>query len=260
MAELFTFVDVDFSPLCKEQSFSITDEDTLAQYIAELLMGQSHHVGKVLDALDSTMSVQFHENQKKRNISFLRLEDGMTEEKRDGWIFQMISWIIVHLNHNGETFRQLVPHHHPAQHGIDGFAIVIKDGHLKNVLISEDKCTKYPRNKIQQQVFPEFKKYESHEEDTAIISSATTLFEQFPDDFVNLQNEVTDSAKWVYRICVTRDKSHKEGEKVAKLYADYEKHVSGGVERRTSCSTYIENLRAWMQTFSEKIIKIIEAL
>ena len=94
-------------------------------------MGQYRHVGKVLDALDSTLAVQFHENQKKSIISILRLEEGMTVDKRDGWIFQMISWIIVYLNHHGENFRQQAPHHHPAQQGIDGFAVVVKDGHLK---------------------------------------------------------------------------------------------------------------------------------
>ena len=106
MADLFNFVDSDCSPSCKEQNFTIQDEDTLAQHVAELLMGQYRHVGKVLDALDSTLAVQFHENQKKSIISILRLEEGMTVEKRDGWIFQMISWIIVYLNHHGENFRQ----------------------------------------------------------------------------------------------------------------------------------------------------------
>ena len=97
MADLFNFVDSDCSPSCKEQNFTIQDEDTLAQHVAELLMGQYRHVGKVLDALDSTLAVQFHENQKKSIISILRLEEGMTVDKRDGWIFQMISWIIVYL-------------------------------------------------------------------------------------------------------------------------------------------------------------------
>lgn len=260
MADLFSFVDSDCSPSCKEQSFTIKDEDTLAQHVAELLMGQYRHVGKVLDALDSTLAIQFHENQKKSIISILQLEEGMTAEKRDGWIFQMISWIIVHLNHQGENFRQQAPHHHPAQHGIDGFAVVVKDGHLKKILITEDKCTKSPRGKITGQVFPEFDKYESYEDATAIFDSATTLLEQISDKYADLQNEVNDSANWVYRICVTRDASHKDGVNIAKLYKDYEKHVSGDVKRRTGSSTYIDNLREWLQTFSEIIIKKIEVL
>lgn len=260
MADLFNFVDSDCSPSCKEQNFTIQDEDTLAQHVAELLMGQYRHVGKVLDALDSTLAVQFHDNQKKSIISILRLEEGMTAEKRDGWIFQMISWIIVYLNHQGENFRQQAPHHQPAQHGIDGFAVVVKDGHLKKILITEDKCTKSPRGKITGQIFPEFDKYESYEDATAIFDSATTLLEQISDKYADLQNEVNDSANWVYRICVTRDASHKDGENIAKLYKDYEKHVSGDVKRRTGSSTYIDNLREWMQAFSEIIIKKIEAL
>lgn len=59
MADLFNFVDSDCSPSCKEQNFTIQDEDTLAQHVAELLMGQYRHVGKVLDALDSTLLFSF---------------------------------------------------------------------------------------------------------------------------------------------------------------------------------------------------------
>lgn len=260
MAELLTFIDVDCSPSCKEHSFTIQDEDSLAQYVAELLMGQSKHVGMILDALDSAISVEFHANHKKYIEGILRLENGMTVEKRDGWIFQMISWIIVHLDHQGEIFRQKAPHHHPAQQGIDGFAVVVKDGHLKKILITEDKCTTSPRGKITQQVFPEFDKYENFEDTTAIFDYATDLLEQLPDEYKNLQNEVNDSATWVYRICVTRDVSHKDGENIAKLYKDYEKHVSGDVKRRVGSSTYIDNLREWMQAFSEKIVKKIEVL
>lgn len=110
------------------------------------------------------------------------------------------------------------------------------------------------------QVFPEFDKYENFKDTTAIFDSATTLLEQISDKYADLQNEVNDSANWVYRICVTRDASHKDGENIAKLYKDYEKHVSGDVKRRTGSSTYIDNLREWMQSFSEIIIKKIEAL
>lgn len=108
--------------------------------------------------------------------------------------------------------------------------------------------------------FPEFDKYENFKDTTAIFVSATTLLEQISDKYADLQNEVNDSANWVYRICVTRDASHKDGENIAKLYKDYEKHVSGDVKRRTGSSTYIDNLREWMQAFSEIIIKKIEAL
>lgn len=194
MADLFNFVDSDCSPSCKEQNFTIQDEDTLAQHVAELLMGQYRHVGKVLDALDSTLTVQFHENQKKSIISILRLEEGMTVDKRDGWIFQMISWIIVYLNHHGENFRQQAPHHHPAQQGIDGFAVVVKDGHLKKILITEDKCTTSPRGKITQQVFPEFDKYENFKDTTAIFGLEALMIQDLYQKHVESLAFVTATA------------------------------------------------------------------
>ena len=261
MPDLFKFTDIDLSPVCKERSFEIQNEDTLAQLVAELIMGQSYHVGQVLDALNDQLAATFHEKHKAVNIGYLKKET-TTQEKRDGWIFQMISWIIVYLEHRGETFRQYVPHQHPAQHGVDGFAIVVKDNHLQKIIITEDKCTTYPRKLIREQVFPEFDKYEDSSEMTTISDYATTLLYQIPGNYMNLQNEVSDSNLWCYRISITRDDAHNGSDKkIAKLYADYDEHVKGkNVDRRTSSSTYIENLRTWMDSFSEKIIEKIEAL
>ena len=56
MSDLFKFTDIDLSPVCKERSFEIQDEDALAQLVAELIIGQSNHVGQVLDALNDQLA------------------------------------------------------------------------------------------------------------------------------------------------------------------------------------------------------------
>lgn len=66
--------------------------------------------------------------------------------KRDGWLFQMISWIALKINlHSqygiGKVFMNAL-HTAPAQHGIDGFALVIDDKKMiKYVVLYEDKFT-----------------------------------------------------------------------------------------------------------------------
>lgn len=41
MPDLFKFTDKDLSPVCKERSFEIQNEDTLAQFVAELILAFS---------------------------------------------------------------------------------------------------------------------------------------------------------------------------------------------------------------------------
>ena len=48
MAEIFKFIDDDCSDSCIDESFEILDEDTLAQYVAYLVMGYSRHVNKII--------------------------------------------------------------------------------------------------------------------------------------------------------------------------------------------------------------------
>lgn len=45
-----------------------------------------------------------------------------------------------------------------------------------------------------------------------------------------------------------------------KLFAKYEDVVNGDIERRTASSTYIAELRNWMDSFSEKIIQKINLM
>lgn len=48
MAEIFKFIDDDCSDSCIDEGFEILDEDTLAQYVAYLVMGYSRHVNKII--------------------------------------------------------------------------------------------------------------------------------------------------------------------------------------------------------------------
>lgn len=64
MPDLFKFTDIDLSPVCKERSFEIQDEDALAQLVAELIMGQSNHVGQVLDALNDQLASECNSSRK----------------------------------------------------------------------------------------------------------------------------------------------------------------------------------------------------
>ena len=59
MPDLFKFTDKDLSPVCKERSFEIQNEDTLAQFVAELILAFS--LCKEIDAHRSIATHYFKE-------------------------------------------------------------------------------------------------------------------------------------------------------------------------------------------------------
>lgn len=76
MEEIFKFIDVDCSPSCIDQGYEIIDEDTLAQYVAWLLVGQSRHLIKIIEQLgDVSKSVNLEKEHKEAIISNLTLDE-----------------------------------------------------------------------------------------------------------------------------------------------------------------------------------------
>lgn len=264
MVEIFKFIDVDCSPSCIDQGYEIIDEDTLAQYVAWLLVGQSRHLIKIIEQLGNVAkTVNLETVHKATIISNLTLDEKSPKNeryKRDGWIFQMISWLVVYFKLRDKKFKMAHPHDQPSMHGIDGLAIVVEDGHIKNIIVTEDKCTGNPRTKITSEVFPEFIDFEQGKKDTSLLNNVGTLLELLGDDYDDAHNEITNKEIRQYRIGITRKERHNDDDGRKKLFAKYEDVVNGDIERRTASSTYIAELRNWMDSFSEKIIQKINLM
>ena len=101
-------------------------------------MGQSRHLIKIIEQLgDVSKSVNLEKEHKEAIISNLTLDEKAPKNeryKRDGWIFQMISWLVVYFKLRDKKFKMAHPHDQPSMHGIDGLAIVVEDGHIKNII------------------------------------------------------------------------------------------------------------------------------
>lgn len=261
MEDVFKFIDLDCSPNCMDQSFEILDEEILAQYIAYLVMGHSRHLMKIIETLvKPTDKLSFSEGHKKKIISYLELDDESNDNKRyrrDGWLFQMISWLVVYFKYKGTKMKMAPPHDQPSMHGIDGLLVVVNDGHIQNIVITEDKCTENPISIIRTQVLPEFEEYEKDLKDTPLLNNVGTLLDLFGEDYDEAHNEITNKDIRQYRIGITREETHNDLDGRRKLFEKYEQSVKGTIDRRIGSSVYIKELRKWMDSLASKVIACI---
>lgn len=254
----FNLIDTDGSPIFVDYEYEITNKDLLAEYVSEMLLGHHFHILRVINSLATifpiTPDASIDQLIKKINSA--------TVEKRDGWLFQMISWIVLAKRNSGSAFYSNYPHFAPAQHGIDGLAITLNsDDSIKNIIITEDKCTTSPRGKITQQVFPEFVEFENGSKDNALVGIICSLIGGLNAGEIleGIQNDIYQKEFRLYRIGITRSSEQNSLEGRNKLFLNYDKSVIGdSSERRSAASIYLEDMRDWMQDFSKKVVEKLE--
>lgn len=259
----FNFQDIDCQPSCIDEEYTIVDKKLLAEWVARLALGQSLHMAKVIQQLSST-PINVSSMTKDVVLKRLIVPNGLSSnqqdkfiQKRDGWLFQLISWIVVYLRNQGKLFKQYFPHTQPAMHGIDGLAVIVESGHIVRIIITEDKCTDYARNTITQKVFPEFDEYENGIKNTELLEKVGDLLEKIGEDCQNAHNEIEDTSKWQYRISITRQSTHDNPDERKSLFDGYESYVKEPIERRRASTTNLGDMRDWMEDFSKMIFNII---
>lgn len=264
----FHFQDIDCQPSCIDEEYTIVDKDLLAEWVARLALGQSRHMANVIKQL-SSVPISVTTLTKKSVLNRLQVTKEIEKdknkkedfiEKRDGWLFQFISWIVVFMQNQGKVFKQYLPHTQHAMHGIDGLAVIVENGHIARIIITEDKCTNNARNIISQNVFPELDDYERGVKNTELLEKVGDLLERLGENCQDAHNEIEDTSKWQYRISITRQSKHDSSDKRKSLFKDYESHVKEPIERRRGSSTNLGDMRVWMEDFSKKVIDIIKEM
>lgn len=248
---MIAIVCKSLAPLCKDYEFIVNDKNQLAELIAKLVMGWSRHVGRLIKSLDPN----YPDVDKATILSQLKVLNSGDTTKIDGWLFQMISWIVLAEQHKGNPkFFQHNPHPQKAMHGLDGIAVTLKvDGSIDRIIITEDKCTDNPRNKIIQEVYPEFVEIESGTKNNAIMQQVEALLSD--EVLIKVQNDITNPIYRQYRISITRLDRFNSDEGRTSLFKDYEQKVGGAdVDRRTCSTTNFGNMRAWMDDLRQLVV------
>lgn len=262
----FTFQDIDCQPSCIDEEYTIIDKDLLAEWVARLALGQSRHMANIIHQLSSvpinvttlTKKSVLNRLQVPKEIKKDENKEKVFIEKRDGWLFQFISWIVVFIQNQGKLFKQYVPHTQPAMHGIDGLAVIVESGHIARIIITEDKCTKNARDTITKKIFPELDDYENGIKNTELLEKVGVLLDIIGEDCPDVHNEIENISKWQYRISITRQSENDSPDERKSLFKDYESHVKKSVERRRGSTTNLGDVRVWMEDFSKMVINIIK--
>lgn len=248
------------APLVHGFKIEVINRSLLAKYVATLLLGYQNHIERIIQS-QAIKNPSIPDKNIDKLIQKIREIETI---KRDGWIFQMISWIAVRLASKEEIIHSQIPHSAPAQHGIDGISVILnKQGKIERIIITEDKATDNPRNVIQQQVFPEFKEYENGDHDSKLVNGITGFLKNIsPDNLLEeIQNDIYRIDLRKYRIGITHDDSYNNSDGYSRLFKDYESAVLDADNNRRSADTFSNNnLRPWFDEFSELIIKELEKL
>ncbi|WP_312824874.1 hypothetical protein [Epilithonimonas sp.] len=257
----FTHTCTDHSPLFHETQLVINDLQKLAEQVGLLLLGKHRHVAAILEAKNRsvTSSTAKMIDRAQKQLTVVTVEERW---KRDGWLFQMMTWISIRMENPGINLISQAPHTNPAQHGIDGLAIILTStNRIKALIIAEDKYTTKPRSTLKYKVWPEFELFEKGEFDSQLVTQTTMLLSHLGDDDIDaiIENDIYKKSNRVYRAGITPLPSHSTAEKRKNLFRGFDGCVSGPDQLRRQALTFSQaNIRQWMDDFSSKIHDFLE--
>ena len=259
-----TLTQIDHGDLCHGWSWTVVDEDALAEQVARITLGQYRHVAKIL-AGASVADPLTRAGQAQAAIAQLTVPTGKDPWDRDGWLFQAISWIAA-LNGPTATITR-PPHIRKSDKGFDGMQLQLSaDGHsLTAVVVFEDKATDNARDTIRDDVWTGIVQLENGERLNELTHEVSALLEAKAaiDDSFNVDAAIAD-ALWNqarrYRVSITVGETHNSVGRRRALFSGYDEFAPGAVERRRAETFYVADLRTWMAAFADRVMAKIKVL
>ncbi len=259
----FSFNDCDCSPLVIDNEFEIEKENILSEYVGKIILGQHAHVRRIIKTLASNSPIfSVNDIDLAKNHLESTGKSRIEIEKRDGWVFQIISWLVLLNKNKTRNFYCQQPHDAPAQHGLDGIAIILNDKNIiENIIITEDKCTENQRT-VLPQVWDEFRKFEEGENNNKVISRISAQIDTLEEGKIleTCQNDICKKNLWQYRVGINRNNTYKTKDGRIKLFKGYDTCVTGDNPHRRFASTiHKDEIRKWMEDICQKVIKYLES-
>jgi hypothetical protein len=246
-------------PLCHGNTWKVQDEDQLAEQIASVALGQARHVQRIL-AGALLAPAPTTKNAANNAITLLTAKEGQDPWHRDGWLFQVISWIAANLASPNAVIRS--PHMILAHKGFDGLQLDLDSitGAVTSVIIFEDKATDNPRETIRKDVWGDFQELEEGGRENVLIAEVSGLLQTVKniDADMAIQNVIWKQAR-NYRVCITVGDSHATEAGRRRLFRDYDTVATGSAKRRRGETFYVKELRPWMEGLAMKSIAAVQA-
>jgi hypothetical protein len=190
-------------------TWNVPSVDELAKSIAIIAVGQALHVANILHVagLGANPTTK---GAVKGAIKLLTSSGNIAH--RDGWMFQVMSWLAAQLRTPDALMN--TPQMIHAHKGLDGLQVYI-DGAEKvtAVVLFEDKATTKPRSMVLSKVWPEFTEFETGENEHLVAAEVTLLLKGAVHS--NPQQAVAD-IMWTqvrrYRLSITGEQSTDESQ------------------------------------------------
>jgi hypothetical protein len=259
-----TLAAIDHGDLCHGWSWTVAEEDILAERVARIALGQYRHVAKILAGVGVPGPIASAE-QTSAAIAQLTLGAGEDPWQRDGWLFQAISWIAAHQAPSAALTR--MPHIRKSDKGFDGLQLQLSDDgtSITAVVVFEDKATDNARKTIREDVWPGIVALENGErlnelthEVSAMLDARALADPEFDLDSA-IANTLWHDARR-YRVSITVGDTHKDADARANLFKGFDDSSPGAVGRRRADTIYMPALRAWMEAFAARVIARIKAI
>jgi len=238
-------------------TWTVENEQLLAELIARVAIGQARVAERILFE-DDLVPILYPTGGYEAARNLLKLGPSGDPAHRDGWMFQVISWIAAHRAGKPGVIRS--PHMRHADKGLDGLLVEFDDREVARVIISEEKATKNARKMVRDKVWPEFVDFETGRRDAELIDGVSTLLagsgHPNPDAVVAA---ILWTEKRAYRVAVTIDDKHTSRKGRKALYKGYEKQVLGKVGRRRAETLHVKHLREWFNCIALKATAVIDA-
>lgn len=251
-----TIVPFPSDPEWEGCTWTIQDIDLLANWIAWVAVGQSHHVATIMHAVGAA-AMPTNDYAIADGIKLLS-PNGAYQDHRDGWMFQVMSWLAAH--HRTPNALIAAPHMIHAEKGLDGLQIIL-DGSKAVVatIIFEDKATIHPRDTIRESVWPEFEGFEAGVGVNRMSQQAAGILSiaQHPNPSEAV-SKITWNSTRRYRVSITAKKSTPQSRK--SLFKGYATSVPGSTERRRAEVFAVDDLRPWMSDLASRAIEHVKKM
>jgi hypothetical protein len=248
----------EYEAICHGSTWVVVDEDKLAEQVASVALGHAWHVQKIL-AGAKLGPPPTTESAGKGAIALLTVAGGDNPWHRDGWVFQVMSWLAAHAATPGGVIRQ--PHMIHAHKGFDGLQLELdaKTGAVSAAIIFEDKATENPRATIRKEVWPGLEQLEAGDRENVLASEVASLLQTFKDidADVAIQNVIWKQARH-YRVSVTVGDAHASDAGRKRLFRNYDAVAVGAIKKRRGETFYVKDLRKWMAALAVKAVAAVQ--
>ncbi|MFX1737962.1 hypothetical protein PXJ20_30120 [Paraburkholderia sp. A1RI_3L] len=248
------------------------DEGTLAAMVGIVAMGQASHAAEILAELvqptpaftqadlvaEAKITLTVQEKKQEPRIGYPRWQ-------RDGFIFEVISWIAARQSHGEHAFLK-DPHVSSTSQGVDGLMLElsIDRSKIERSTVFEDKCSDNPNHIFDYKVIPAFKDRHENRRNAEIISTASVLLRTAGignSNAARMSAAVTERSIRRYRAALAVTDTHDTDKERRELFAKYvELEGLTKDQRLGACFVVPPKLRDWFDKLALMAVNYLDGL